>query len=275
MTFFSSDGFMPHGFCYLWNSRLVWLHVVSDSLIVLAYYSIPVTLVYFIRKRRDLPFNWIFGCFGIFILACGSTHAMEVWTLWHATYWLSGVVKLVTALTSVSTAILLWHLVPQALALPSPEILRIEVAERKLAEEALSKANRKLLEAQEEERTKVARELHDDFNQRLAMLAMDLDRLKQNPPASAAELRREIEVVSEQLSDLCSDIQTLAHRLHSSKLELLGLSAAAAGICRELSNRQRVEINFHSEGVSNDVPREVSLCLFRVLQEALQKCDQT
>ena len=151
-AFFSPNDFMPHGYCYLWNTRLVWLHVVSDSLIALAYFSIPITLVHFIRKRRDLPFNWMFVCFGVFILACGATHAMEVWTLWHATYWLSGAVKAVTALVSVPTAILLVRLVPQALALPSPEELRREIAERKRAQEALSNAKMEL-EVRVQERT--------------------------------------------------------------------------------------------------------------------------
>jgi len=73
---------MPHGYCYLWNPSLVWLHVVSDALIALAYFSIPVTLIYFIYKRRDLPFHWMFVSFGMFILACGATHTMEVWTIW-------------------------------------------------------------------------------------------------------------------------------------------------------------------------------------------------
>ena len=151
-AFFSSNDFMPHGYCYLWNTRLVWLHVVSDSLIALAYFSIPITLVHFIRKRRDLPFNWMFVCFGVFILACGATHAMEVWTLWHASYWLSGAVKAVTALVSVPTAILLVRLVPQALALPSPEELRREIVERKHAQEALSNAKMEL-EVRVQERT--------------------------------------------------------------------------------------------------------------------------
>jgi len=151
-AFLSPNDFMPHGYCYLWNTRLVWLHVVSDSLIALAYFSIPITLVHFIRKRRDLPFNWMFVCFGVFILACGATHAMEVWTLWHASYWLSGAVKAVTALVSVPTAILLVRLVPQALALPSPEELRREIAERKHAQEALSNAKMEL-EVRVQERT--------------------------------------------------------------------------------------------------------------------------
>jgi PAS domain S-box-containing protein len=120
---FSSGNFMPHGYCYLWDRGLVWLHVISDVLIAVAYFSIPITLVYFVRKRRDLPFHWMFLCFGVFIVACGSTHVMEVWTLWHANYWLSGIVKGVTALASVPTAILLVQLVPKAIALPSPDEL--------------------------------------------------------------------------------------------------------------------------------------------------------
>ena len=149
--FFPSD-FMPHGYCYLWNPGLVSLHLVSDALIALSYFSIPITLVYFIRKRRDLPFSWIFVCFGIFILACGATHAMEIWNLWHANYWLSGGIKAVTALASVATAILLVRLIPRALALPSPEAWRQEIAERRLAEEALHRAKTEL-EFRVEERT--------------------------------------------------------------------------------------------------------------------------
>jgi len=118
---FGSGDFQPHGFCYLWNARLVWLHAVSDLLIALAYLTIPVTLVWFIRKRRDLPFSWIFVCFGVFIVACGATHVMEIWNLWHANYWLAGVIKAVTATASIATAILLIRLVPQALDLPSPK----------------------------------------------------------------------------------------------------------------------------------------------------------
>ena len=137
---FSPSDFMPHGYCYLWNPGLVSLHLVSDALIALSYFSIPITLVYFIRKRRDLPSSWIFVCFGAFILACGATHAMEIWNLWHANYWLSGGIKAVTALASVATAILLVRLIPRALALPSPEALRHEIAERRLAEEALHRA---------------------------------------------------------------------------------------------------------------------------------------
>jgi PAS domain S-box-containing protein len=116
---FGSGDYMPHGYCYLWNIRLVWLHVISDSLIALSYFAIPTVLLWIIRKRRDLPFSWMFVLFGIFIVACGMTHVMEIWNLWHASYWLSGGIKAITAAASVSTAALLINVVPRALKLPA------------------------------------------------------------------------------------------------------------------------------------------------------------
>ena len=116
---FMSGGLQPHGYCYQWNSGLVWLNVVSDALIALAYFTIPFTLLCIIRKRRDLPFSWMFALFGVFIIACGTTHVMEVWNLWHAQYWLAGAIKAVTAAASVTTAILLVRLMPEAIQIPS------------------------------------------------------------------------------------------------------------------------------------------------------------
>ncbi|MEB3335893.1 MAG: histidine kinase dimerization/phosphoacceptor domain -containing protein [Leptolyngbyaceae bacterium] len=136
--------FIPHGHCYLWKPGLVSLHVMSDALIALAYYSIPITLVHFVRKRQNFPFNGIFLLFGAFIIACGTTHVLEVWTLWHPTYWLSGLIKAITALISVYTAVKLVPLVPQALALPSPaqleatnQELQKQIRERIIVEESL------------------------------------------------------------------------------------------------------------------------------------------
>jgi len=147
----SPDGFMPHGHCYFWNPELVSLHVISDSLIALAYFSIPVTLLHFLRKKRDLPFNWIFLAFGVFILACGTTHVVEIWNVWNASYWLAGAIKAITAIASVSTAVALVWVVPQALALRSPEelerinfLLEKEIAERKRAEQEVRILNSEL-----------------------------------------------------------------------------------------------------------------------------------
>src|SRR2546430_3023390 len=121
---FGQNGFMPHGHCYLWDPGLMRLHLISYFLITAAYFIIPFTLVNFVRKRRDLPFKWICGCFGIFIVACGLTHVMEIITLWKPYYWVSGMVKAITALASVPTAILLIRLIPQAVNLPGPAVLR-------------------------------------------------------------------------------------------------------------------------------------------------------
>jgi PAS domain S-box-containing protein len=115
---FDPNIFVPHIHCFLWNPGLIRLHVLTDIAIGLAYVAISVTLGTLIwRARKDMPFSWIVVAFGVFILACGATHFMEVWTLWSPLYWLSGIVKGVTAIASVTTAILLPFLVPRALAL--------------------------------------------------------------------------------------------------------------------------------------------------------------
>ena len=147
--FLSADGFMPHGHCYMWETRVMWLHIISDSFITIAYFTIPVTLTYIVRKRKDLPFNWIFACFGVFILACGMTHAFEVVTVWNPLYRLTGSVKAVTAVASIATAILLVKLIPQILAIPSlaalreaNEALQKEIGERRRTEALLRMAGR-------------------------------------------------------------------------------------------------------------------------------------
>ena len=111
---------MPHGMCYLWKPWLVGLHLVSDGVIALSYFSIPVTLLYILRRRADIPFNGIFLLFAAFILCCGTGHAFDIWTLWHPNYWISGWIRLLTALVSLATAIALAVKIPQILTLPSP-----------------------------------------------------------------------------------------------------------------------------------------------------------
>lgn len=144
-----------------------------------------------------------------------------------------------------------------------------ERAHRRKAEEAISGFSRRLIEAQETERTRIARELHDDINQRLAMLAISLKTAKQGLSNSDLKTSRILEEAGEQVSELESDVQALSHQLHSSKLEYLGLEAAASGFCREFSERQNVTVNLRCESVPEDLSSDVALCLFRVLQEAL------
>ena len=128
--------FMPHGHCYMWRPDLLWTNVIADGLITLSYVTIPFTLLYFIHKRKDVPFDWMLAAFGVFILACGTSHVMEILTIWQPYYWLSALVKVITAIASVITAILLVRLVPVALKIPSPR--------------QLAKVNEELREAQAE-----------------------------------------------------------------------------------------------------------------------------
>jgi PAS domain S-box-containing protein len=172
-----SSDFMPHGYCYLWKPEIVWLHAASDGAIALSYLFIPLALVYFVRKRRDLPFHWVFIMFGVFILGCGATHAMEIWTLWHGTYRLAGVIKAITAGASIATAAALVPMIPRALLLPSPSQLRAanlglerEIAERTRAERALQLAHDEL-EIRVQQRTRelasANAQLREEIDERL------------------------------------------------------------------------------------------------------------
>jgi len=135
---FASNSFIPHGHCYLWKPELVGLHVSSDLSIGLAYFAISVTLVHLVRKIQ-LPFHGVFLAFGLFIAACGATHFIEVWTLWHPTYWMAGGVKLITAIASVITALSLPPLIPQvqglvrSAKLAEERRLQLEMANQELA----------------------------------------------------------------------------------------------------------------------------------------------
>ncbi len=147
-----ADGrFLPHGICIAWQPNLLALHVVSDALIAAAYFSIPFALFYFVRHRRDLPFHWVFLLFAVFITSCGITHLVDIWTLWQPDYWLEGIVKAITALASVPTAIATIVLLPLALRLPSTRdleqanaTLAAEVAERTRAQSELLAAREEL-----------------------------------------------------------------------------------------------------------------------------------
>ncbi len=144
-----------------------------------------------------------------------------------------------------------------------------DMTDRKLAEEALASVSRRLIEAHEEERTWIARELHDDINQRIALLAIKLDQWNHHP-GSGEDTRQNIQTISQGLLEVGRDIQGLSHRLHSSKLEYLGLAAAARSFCKELSEQRQIQIDFSPSDIPHNLPKEVALCLFRVLQEALQ-----
>ena len=146
----------------------------------------------------------------------------------------------------------------------------VDISERKLAEEALSTVSQKLIEAHEEERARIARELHDDICQQLAFVSMRLSVLRQGPLASAADLNQEIRDVYRRIGNLAADIQALSHDFHPPRLEQIGLEGAVVGFGEELSARHGVTIDVQCENIPTALPQEIFLCLYRVLQEALQ-----
>lgn len=142
--FLAASNLLPHGHCLFWRPDLLLLHVISDALIALAYFSIPLALIELLRRRKDLVFNQVFLLFAAFITACGLTHIFNLADIWFALYPLSGLMKAFTAFISLVTAVACWKLLPAAVALPSPKQLSDEVERRKLAESDLRQHNDRL-----------------------------------------------------------------------------------------------------------------------------------
>lgn len=147
--------------------------------------------------------------------------------------------------------------------------VNIDITERKQAEEALAGMTRKLIEAQEQERARIGRDLHDDINQKLALLAIEIEQLREHTPEAAAKTRTGLTKIKDRIRALGADVQSLSHQLHSPQLQILGVVVAIRGFCREFAEHQNVTVNFTHDNIPKALSHEVSLCLFRVLQEAL------
>ena len=145
----------------------------------------------------------------------------------------------------------------------------IDVTESKVAGEVLASVSRRLIEAQEQERTRIAREIHDDIGQRLALLSVEIQQMKEIVPNSVAELRSRIEELEKRTWEISTDAQSLSHELHSSRLEYLGIFSAMKSFCEEFSDKHKVDIAFENQGDQLNLPPEISVCLFRILQESL------
>lgn len=154
---------MPHGHCFLWQPAILWLHVISDAGIALAYYSIPLVLIYLTKKRKDLPFRNVFWLFGAFILLCGTTHLMGIWVIWYPNYGIDGLLKAATAIVSIASLFVVVRLIPSALNLASPE--------------KLERLNRELRQSYDEMELKVA-ERTNELSQSNKLMADEVQERK-------------------------------------------------------------------------------------------------
>jgi len=182
---------MPHGYCLFWRPELLGLHVLSDALIAVSYYSIPATLSYFAVKRADFNYRPIFLLFSAFILACGTTHFMEIWTLWNPDYWIAGMIKLVTAILSVVAVTMLWPLVPRILEIPSPAQLELknQKLQQEIRERVRSERNFRLLNDNLEKVICIRTQELTDINARLMSEVQERKRIEQSLRESEVRYR--------------------------------------------------------------------------------------
>lgn len=286
---FATEDLMPHGMCFLWRPELVWLHVVSDVLIAVAYYGIPVVIVFFATKRKDLVFRHVFVLSGLFVLACGTTHLMGVWVLWNPDYGVEGAIKAATAVVSLASLGAMWRVMPAALAIPSPlqlqaanTALEQEVAERRRAEAEVTALNREL-EARVAERTAeleaanaalqrrveherlLVREIHHRVKNNLqtmsSMLRLQADTARADLTGQFAAAQRRIQVMA-QIHEELYRAQAAESVDFGTYLEKL---CADIGAFYELGDR--VEIKVHAEPLELDLDRATPLAL--VANEAI------
>ncbi|WP_020160228.1 MULTISPECIES: hybrid sensor histidine kinase/response regulator [Methylobacter] len=180
---FGVEEFMPHGFCFLWKPQLLWLFVISDVAIALAYFSIPLALGYFLYKRQDIEYRWVFVLFSLFIFACGATHLLSAFTIWKPIYGLHATMKAITAMLSLATAIILWPLIPKAILIPSRS--------------QLMKANRELEQEifVHKETRKTLKQLNEDLDHQVELRTKELLEVNQALKHSEQRFKRVVNII--------------------------------------------------------------------------------
>src|SRR6266496_4261105 len=266
-----------HAYCYLNNAGLIWLHVITDSVIFISYSAISVVLAYLVyRTHRGVPFSWMFLAFGTFIIACGFTHLMEVVVLWRPLYWLSGDIKLLTAVASLATAVALPPLVPKVQAMVESakmsekraQTLRTEIERRVRTEEMLRKLSGRVLTLQDEERRRLGRELHDCAGQVLAALHLNLGMLSQwtrNDPRISGKVSDSAALADQ----VISEVRTLSYLLHPPMLDEAGLASAVEWYVRGFSQRSKIAVSLDVDPEIRRFPRDVETAIFRIIQECM------
>jgi signal transduction histidine kinase len=278
---FSGAGFMPHGHCFLWTPGVLWTYVFADSVIACAYYSIPVSLWYFLKKRTDVPFSWIGSLFAAFIFACGTTHLMGVVDIWQPYYRLDAAIKGATAAVSILTAILLYSKMPMLLAFPSrAELertnnqLQSEMAMRTELETQLQNFNR-TLERRIQERTAQLEQLNEELRRE------SLERLRAEQKAThlnatleqkVVERTRELELANHELASFSYSVA------HDMRAPLRAIGGFAGVLHEEFSATLPAEANRYIQRISDASGRmsvliDSMLELSRVTRTTMSRAD--
>jgi two-component sensor histidine kinase len=286
---FTNRDLMPHGMCFLWDPGLLWLHAISDTLIAAAYYGIPVVIAYFAIKRKDLVFRHIFILSGLFVLACGTTHVLNVWVLWNPDYGVEGAVKAATAAVSLTSLAAIWRVMPMALAFPSPSQLREantalekEIVERRRAEAEITKMNRDL-EARVAKRTTEIEDANAALRQQVEreqLLVREIHhRVKNNLQTMSSMLRLQADTAGAELAPQFATaqrrIQVMA-QIHeelyqAEKVESVDFAAYLENLCADIGNfyemDDRVTLAVSAEPLNLNLDQATALAL--VANEAI------
>jgi signal transduction histidine kinase len=251
---FRTEGYHPHGFCYMWQPGLVWLHVVSDALIGLAYLGIGFGLVHFVRRGRaeQLPFSKMFVAFGVFIAACGATHFMSIWTLWSPVYWFSGGVKVVTAGASVFTAVALPPLIPVALA--TLAAARVSDRHRVDLEDAHSR-----LKEMDELKTQFFANVSHELRTPLALILGPVEQMLREGRLDEED-RRRLETVRRNGEYLLRDVNDLLElaRLEAGRMEVRYRRTDLARLVRRAAAHFESVALTRAVSLKTEVPEEVA-----------------
>ncbi len=287
-----SSQFLPHAYCYLYNRNLIALHLVSDGVIWLSYTVISITLGYMVqRTRREIPFSWMFLAFGVFIIACGFTHLMEMIVLYKPLYWLAGAVKVITAIASVSAAVALPPQLPKVhqmimdakiseerrltLEEKNEELFRTnkqlhsEMERRIAAEESLRELSGSLLHAQDDERRRVARELHDSVGQLLTGAVLSISAVRRKTRRLSYKSTRLLSQCADCLAQSLREIRTISYLLHPPMLDETGLNDALRWYIRGFTERSGVQVNLDVSEDADLLSSDLRTAVFRIVQESL------
>lgn len=263
-------GFLPHGQRYDWGSALPWLFAGAHLAIAIACYCMPLALMHFLRRRRDVRFSKVFSVLSIFFLACGTTRLIAIWNIWHADHWLEVAVQGVAAVSAIVAAFMAWPLIPKAV-----HRLEHEIAGRRHAEEALHASQAMLRELaayqeriREDERKRIAREIHDELGQNLLALRLEVSALHARTGAGHPRLCKRSAAALGYIDMTMKSIRAIMNNLRPSVLDL-GLHAAIDWQVRQFEQRSgiRCELTMSDDGIPVGDPHATAV--FRILQESL------